>query len=186
MLQVGDSENQYAIDVRHCSSIDLWPLFDVLEEGKIKLIGHNIKYDYKMLYTNFKVQIKNMMDTMIIEQVLNCGRYQYGYSLEKLTNRYLNIKYAKTNQLDLFGNQEYVGMLNKDTRRTFSKIGDKPLTYEQVIYGCKDVEHTLKIYFCQLEKIAESNLSKTVILESAFTRVLAHMELTGFYLDTKL
>ena len=186
MLQVGDTENQYAIDVRHYSSIDLWPLFDILEEKRVKIVGHNIKYDYKMLYTNYQVRLGDMMDTMIIEQVLNCGKYQYGYSLEKLTSRYLDFKYAKTNQLDLFGNQEYVGLLNKDTRGTFSKIGDKPFTYEQVIYGCKDVEHTLKIYFCQLEKIAEANLSKTVILESAFLRVLAHMELAGFHLDTKM
>lgn len=103
-----------------------------------------------MLAQLYDVQLQNVADTMTQELVLTCGNQYSGYSLVKLAEKYLGVKYAKTNQLALFGNNEYVGTLSKDTRKTFRSIGERPFNYDQVFYGLCDVELTFKVYQKQI------------------------------------
>ena len=143
--------------MRELGKTDLKPLFKLFKDSYYRKVGQNIKFDYEMIKANYNVAMSNIMDTMVIEQVLLCGRVNPGYSLERLAKRYLGFSYAKTNQLSLFDNN-LVGLLSKQIRTEFKNIGDKPFTKEQIIYGLADVEFTYKIYIHQLSKVAEHSL----------------------------
>ena len=46
MLQIGDLDNQYIIDVRF---VDIAPLKSILEDKSILKVGHNLKFETKHL-----------------------------------------------------------------------------------------------------------------------------------------
>lgn len=159
MLQLGDDTCQCAIDMREVhDSNAMQSIFNILKDSSILKVGQNIKFDYKQIYQNLGVRLDNVADTMVLEQILHCGKFNYGYSLEKLSSRYLNFTYAKTNQLEMFSDNKHVGTLSKNTRNSFKYIKDKPFTFDQVYYGLTDVEFTYRIYQMQLKKIARYNL----------------------------
>lgn len=139
-----------------------------------------------MLLSNYGIRLNTIHDTMVQEKILHCGRFHWGYSLEKLVGRYLNFKYAKTNQLSLFETGDSVGILNKDLRKSFKRQGEKPFTYEQILYGCKDVEFCYKIYLIQLRLLMEQNLYFLSSIENRYTIVLAEKEYNGMYISPVL
>jgi len=123
---------------------------------------------------------------MLQEHILTTGDIAARAGLDALSKKYLGFSYAKTNQLDMFAsNQDKIGTLNKDTRKSF-KYHKGPFKYDQVYYGCTDVEHTYKVYFKQLPKIAEEGLFKVILLERKYLVVLAEMEYRGFHLDKNM
>lgn len=187
MLQIGDDKVQYAVDTRDFTREEIRNVLKCITDNPhAKVIGQNLKFDYKMLLSNYDVRLRNIHDTMVQEMMLHCGKRFYGYSLEKLSERYLNFKYAKTNQLNLFGSNDNVGILNKALRKTFRNHGDKPFTYDQYLYGCTDVAFTYRIYQKQLNEIARWNLSLCSWLENSFTVALAEMEYNGMYVDREM
>ena len=91
MFQIGTKDIQYVIDTR---DISIEPLRQILEGPTIKVF-HNVKFDYKFIKSNFNIEVENTYDTMLAECVLNCGKDKYGYSLNHLTQRYLEISLDK-------------------------------------------------------------------------------------------
>lgn len=138
-----------------------------------------------MILHLYQVKFENLADTMTQEIIITCGGgpARKRFNLEFLASKYLGIKYAKTNQLDLFGNNEYVGTLTKDTAKTFRSIAQRPFSYDQIFYGLCDVELTYRIYQKQLVKIADDDLFRCALLEHEYLKVLGTMELNGFYMD---
>ena len=163
MLQVGDEHNQFVIDTRYVSII---PLKHILESDIHLLLGHNIKFDYKFLLSNFGIRLRNVWDTMLAECVIHCGKVKPGYSLLRTTERYLGIQ------------------LNKDTRNQFSKLqSGEPYTEEQIEYGAKDVEYLIPIMDKQLDIIRELDLIELIKLENSATLAFAEIEYNGLYLN---
>lgn len=181
MLQVGNVETQYAIDVRCFSKSEIKTLLEGIKKKKI--IGQNLKFDMKMITHHYGIRFKNVADTMLHEVVLECGRLQHGFGLEALSKRYLDFVYAKTNQLGLFGNNANVGVMSKSIRKTFSTLRDKPFNYSQVYYGLMDIDLTSQIYLKQLVRIADDDLFRAVWLEHQTLKVVVEMELNGFFVD---
>ena len=163
MLQIGDEHNQFVIDTRYVSII---PLKHILESDIHLLLGHNIKFDYKFLLSNFGIRLRNVWDTMLAECVIHCGKVRPGYSLLHTTKRYLGIQ------------------LNKETRSQFTKLqSGEPYTEEQIEYGAKDVEYLIPIMNKQMNIIHELDLVELIKLENSATLAFAEIEFNGLYLN---
>lgn len=167
MIQVGNKDKQFVIDYRVTSKEDIALLKSVLEdESKIKIL-HNAKFDYKFLKFYCNISLNNVYDTMLTEKVLHCGKDDYGFSLGKLTQRYLNVT------------------LNKDVRNRFIDLGSNPFTVDQMVYGAKDVEYLIDIYHKQQPDIEFKKLRSVVKLENLAVVVFSEIEYEGLILDTE-
>lgn len=186
MLQIGNSVDQFAIDVRDFNRKEIVDLISYIRDKNLKVIGHNLKFDLKMIVHHYSVILENIYDTMLNEMILTTGLKNVGYSLEALTKRYLFFSYAKTNQLDLFGNNESVGLMTKDTRKQFVQLGDNPFSLQQIDYGLSDIIHTAKIANIQSTRVVDDKLTVVSRLEHKFLLTLVHQELNGFHIDTEM
>ena len=163
MFQIGTPEVQFVIDTR---SHSLEPLKPILESMHILKIGQNLKFDYKFLKI-LGIELENVYDTMLAEQVLNCGRDGVGYSLEALALRYCNKQ------------------LNKAERNKFIGLNRAPFTISQIKYGAEDVEFLFRIRETQLQQAENDELLATITLENNALLALADIEFNGMKLDTK-
>ena len=91
MLQIGDKDHQFVIDVR-CT--DITPLKNIFESEDIIKIFHNAKFDCLFLKSQFELNLRYIHDTMLTERVLKCGR-KMKYSLKALVSNYFNIELNK-------------------------------------------------------------------------------------------
>jgi 3'-5' exonuclease len=148
MLQIGDYDHQYVIDVRDYTYDDLELLFQGLTRPDILLIGHNIVFDLKMLRSNFGLYIKNANCTYVQEKIITNGNQMSGYSLEVLTSKYIRKMY-RSKQMNLYKapieTDDDTIFLTKDIRSNFKFIGSREFTYDEVVYGAYDVKNTFDI-----------------------------------------
>lgn len=158
-LQLGDSENQWFID---CRVVDILQFKDLIE-SKLCIL-QNAKFDYKML-KKVGINLNHIYDTMVVECVLYCGYEKWGYSLDKLCKRYLDVD------------------MSKDVRETFLNHGDKPFTLNQIAYGALDVTYLQKIKEKQLALVKAHDLEYCVDLENEVVKALGDIEYNGMYLD---
>lgn len=159
MLQIGNKERQYVIDVR---TIDISPLSVIFSNSQITKVFHNASFDYKFLrFHGF--EINNIWDTQLAEMVLTTG-LDTSVSLQSLAKKYLNEEMDKT------------------VRTGFNKNTGE-FTVKQIEYGAKDVELLLDIKKAQEVNIVKQDLQSTISLENEFVHVLADIEYNGFYLD---
>ena len=161
-LQLGDSNNQWVIDIRTTNILQ----FKNLLESK-EVIIHNSKFDYKFL-KHAGINLNKIYDTMLAECIIYCGYEKWGYGLAALTKRYLNIE------------------LDKTTRAEFFKIDQgKPFTDKQIQYAALDVTYLHKIKEFQMAKIKEYNLEYCLNLECGVIKALADIEYNGMFLNSE-
>lgn len=165
MFQIGTKDIQFVIDTRF---IDITPLIPILEDPNIVKIFHNIKFDYKFLKRWYNADLTNVYDTMLAEGVIHCGKQAVGYSLNALTQRYLDKE------------------LNKEVRNKFIGLDGKPFNDEQIKYGAEDVEHLIDIREEQLIQIKEYGLERTLQLENKVALAFADIEYNGLEFDQEL
>tara|TARA_R110002051_G_scaffold303115_1_gene371772 strand:- start:8722 stop:10623 length:1902 start_codon:yes stop_codon:yes gene_type:complete len=161
MFQIGTAERQYVIDTR---IISIEPLRAYLEGSAIKIF-HNVKFDYKFIKSNYNIEVNNIYDTMLAECILHCGKDKWGYSLNHLTQRYLEIS------------------LNKEIRNKFIGLEGKPFTSEQICYGAEDVQYLLKIRDIQLIEVHKLDLYALLLLETKASLAFADIEYNGLCFD---
>lgn len=214
MLQIGDVDKVYVIDVRDINQAAMQPLLDYLDyNDNILLVGQNLKFEGKHLKHKYGIRFKNVWDTMLVEINLTNG-LPFKYGLANLAERYLKVR--KDNDLSLFDdlykgkkvtlNDYYLAQnehvlthfevednffIDKSTRLQFVKIGDKPFTKEQVLYGADDITMPLLIRERQLlgRKLPCGEIYNPTIchkIENSFSQVLADIELEGIGFDPKL
>jgi len=165
LVQFGTSKEQFVIDAR---KVNLEPLRVFLEDKTIKKIGHNAKFDYKMVRGSFGICVENLRDTMYAEKLLNMGRKFGGFRLD-----------------DVVKNRLGIGM-EKDVRSTFG-LGYVPtgdFTEAQIAYAAKDVEVLLPLLSHQLHDIVDDGLVDSYLLECAAIPCFGDMEFDGMYLDS--
>lgn len=183
MIQLGDRENIFVIDAR---CVDISILIPLFESKNIQWVGHNLRFESKHLKHTYGVIFKNIWDTMVVEMNLTNG-LQPGYSLAKLSERYLNIKNVEDknlfNQED--EDEEDIVYIDKSTRLGFINIGDNPFTPKQILYGADDIDYPLKIRDLQLKGTFNGTFNpiKLHMMENEFCLVLADIELRGVCFD---
>ena len=157
------------------TDLNLENVFDklrpLLESGKIKLIGQNIKYD-ALIFRRFGINLKNIyFDTMIAESLISPEKNTY--KLDVLSLDYLNYKMIPIEQL--------IG--EKQNQILMNEVAIKDISY----YACEDADVVLQIYQLQSKKIKELNIEKLFYeIEIPLISVLVEIEYNGVFIDEKL
>lgn len=177
MFQLGDEKDQWIID---CRDYSIEPLRKYLENPKILKVGHNIKFDYKVVKVCTNIIMANVFDTMIGEYILSTGinREKGYYSLENTYVRYFNSN-PYGNQLSLFD-----PFTPKSKRNEISKKTIEDFTYAEIFYGKTDVVSTSQVFEKQILRLLEEKLEEVAELENRFVLVLADMEINGMPINT--
>ena len=169
-----DEDGAFYVPVGHASGKNL-PLDHVLEvmrplleDPGLPKIGHNLKYDYKVLAAHGVEMAPLSFDTMIASYLLDPGRRQHGLAalaLEHLNRRMTPIE-------DLIGK------------------GREQLTFDQVStgdaldYACADAEVTFRLASLLGSSVQDEGLEDLMSgIEMPLVRVLARMELRGVAVD---
>ena len=163
LLQIGDTTRQYIIDTRKVNPEPLRPFFD----SEIKKIGHNLKFDYKMLKANHSLEIETCRDTMLAEKIIHNGRKMRGFGLDDCLNAYLRVEVDKTLQKSFIGH-----------RGDFSD--------DQLGYAARDVMYLKPLCALQCKELKADGLGVTWGLECMFLPCLGDMELYGLKLDEEM
>lgn len=204
MLQIGNFEKIFVIDVRVFSDEELKPLIDFLNYNKeVTFIGQNLKFEQKHLKHNYGINLYNVIDTMIQEMCLYNG-INRSFSLAGLAKEYLGVKSvtdfslfdleAKSTLDDEFleANEHLLTpfevadeeQIDKGTRMEFVTIFEKPFTAKQILYGADDILYPLLIAERQRvgRKLPNGDVYKPLSLfklENQMVLVNADMELNG-------
>ncbi len=143
------------------------PLF---ENGKIRKIGQNIKYDIQVL-RNYGINVcGELFDTMIAHYLIN-PELQHGmdYMAETMLHyRTIHI-------------EELIGPAGKQ-QKSMSDLSPT-LVYE---YACEDADVTMRLYDILKPQIADNGMEQLFYeIEMPLIYVLADMEYNGVVLDLK-
>ena len=155
-----DKSVQIVVDV---STINPLLYKEVLEKGF--LIGHNLKYDIKMLFA-VGICPTRCYDTMIAEML----RYlaypvgMYKMSLHEVALRYLNKNIDKS----IRGKINYLGLVT-----------------EVILYAANDVVDLVDIMNLQIQYFKSINAMKALQIECNFTIPCAYYEYCGVKLNDK-
>jgi len=164
-LQLSDENDQYVIDIRH---VDILKFKELIESKKI--IGHNLKFDYKFL-RKAGIILQDIHDTFITEMLIYSGYItsgiKIGYGLDKVTERYCGVK------------------LEKETRGEFFNLTSEPFSQKQIEYGANDVKYLHTIRDKQIKTLQKYNLEYCSNLENNVVLALADMEYNGVYLNAE-
>lgn len=144
----------------------------LLENNALKKVGHNLKFDYKVLKV-LGIELEGMaFDTILAAYLINANS---GLKLEELAFSYLG--YKKLKLLDLFDEKPK----NKNQLNILA-IDPQKLAW----YGAEDADITLRLYKKLLPIIQNNrNYDLLVKMEIPLIPVLADMELTGISLNSK-
>ena len=159
MLQIGDKDHQFVIDVR---STDISPLKYILEDREIVKVMHNVKFDYLFIKSKLSITMQNVYDTMLTEKVIHCGK-NIRFGLKDLLKKHFQVE------------------IDKNIRTTFNT--DQPFTKEQIEYGAKDIEYLIKLKDLQEPLINKYKLNNTVKLENKAVLAFADIEYNGLNID---
>ena len=141
-------------------------LINLINQNSVLCIGHNIKFDMKMLRQDTGVWLKSVYDTMVIESVITSGLGGKYPSLLELVNKYCGVT------------------LEKESRIEFIELNhDSLFTEQQLTYSATDVLYLFDIFSKQIQLATEAGLNKIVALECKVEPVVARMEREGITLD---
>lgn len=160
-LQLGNADDQFIFDARKINMQELKPF---LEDKNYKKVFHNAAFDWKMVKKSLDIDMEAIRCTMYAEQLLNVGRRDSGYGLDKVLEARLDVIMDKTQQKSFVGH-----------------VGD--FTQAQIDYMADDVKYTIPLAKNQIEDLIEDNLTYTWTLECEAIAPFESMSLNGFRLD---
>lgn len=163
MLQIGNSEVQWCIDARYTS---LEPFREIFASKEITKVIHNAKFDLTFLM-RLGFHFERVQCTMLMEQVLTCGRDDMSASLQSVMHRRLELP------------------MDKDERLRFINMQGESFSDSQIVYGCKDIEHLLSIRDLQWKELEGQGLLNVAILENEAVLAFADIEVNGMYVDSE-
>jgi DNA polymerase-1 len=136
----------------------------LLLDPKLRYVGHNAKYDLKVLTRWGLRPVAIHCDTMVAAWVVDSTRYAYG--LDRLAKDYLN-----------YDAVPYAEVVPKG-----ATIADIPLE-RATAYSGEDADLTLRLYHLLSAELDREGLSSLAFeVESPLVEVLADMELAGIRL----
>lgn len=178
MLQIGDEEVQFVVD---CRTVDVSPVFEILQNPKITKVLTNAKYDASVVKTNWNINLRNIRDCMLQNMTIFCGlKQEKGFhGLEGMARYYNVYEFAKeTTDSDNISKNTRVSMMESEIYNA-----------EEIHYGANDVWIPIKIDRKQREiskKLDCFNIdNKLFDLEGNFSAVLADLEVNGMPFNSK-
>lgn len=168
LIQIGlrNGEN-YIINAGKVDKKLITYALKLIRERQILCIGHNIKYDAKVLFHNYHVLIPNLFDTFLAEVIYQAGLTKPYWSLDELVWKYLGLQ------------------MDKEARNSFIDKHDFEFTQKDYEYAEKDVVVLHPIYDQQLQRIRSRGVEKVwEELERPLEPVIALMEYQGVAFDS--
>ena len=165
LIAIGDEADQYVIDVARTED-SIKGLIDYLDNPKIIKVLHNAKFDYKMIKSQFYLDMQNLKDTFLLDCLITQGVLNARHGLGDLLNTYLNITVSKHEQLSF----------------TKMQYGDT-FTEEQIKYAQNDITYLLPLYEFLMQEIKKRNMGLLADLENECVRATGDLELNGIHLD---
>jgi DNA polymerase I-like protein with 3'-5' exonuclease and polymerase domains len=159
LLSLGDDQFQIQVD---CRKVSLEPLKSFLAGPALK-VTHNGAFDLAML-RSVGVRVENVLDTMLIEQVINNGLSSGRKSLADLAIKYVGAELPKAQQ------------------KTFINF-EGEFSNAQVEYARRDILATFWVLLEQLPKIEQRGLQAVTRLECQAVPAFADLHFDGVYLD---
>jgi DNA polymerase-1 len=144
----------------------------ILEDVKIKKVGHNLKYDL-LVMRQCGVEVKGVsMDSMIAAFVLDAGRMQYG--IDRLALDLLGFRKISTDELIGKGRKQ-VSMARVDLEKVAR-------------YACEDADIALRLCDLLEKKLDEMPALRKLCddLETPLIDVLVEMEANGVAIDPQI
>jgi DNA polymerase I-like protein with 3'-5' exonuclease and polymerase domains len=169
LMQIGRPEKVFLIDTR---KVNVAPLKESFFENKdYRKVGHNMKFDYKMMRGSFNIMLENVRDTFIGEKVLSAGLPIYYLSPQHKLDAVLR-KYRVADIQN-----------KKDMQKSFiDHVG--PFSQDQLDYAGGDVEYQLPLLEKQQALMRGMGLWPTFVLECDVLPAFGDMEFEGMRLDT--
>lgn len=177
-MQFGTQDQAYILDCR--------PLHEMLPAEKMfwsqavdnllhsgpTFVGHNLKYDWQMIFQSFGAQLDFPSDTMLREQIIHgvgWGNSRVGLSLLATANRY-EIPVTK---------EEVIWFVDLDQRGEWFD----PFPQEQIDYMEQDVFVPLQIREMQEWKLEQEGMLDVAVIEDEALPAFAFMEYCGCQVD---
>lgn len=167
LLQLEMQDDIFIINVPVIGLDFIRDLINFIDLSNKLVVGHNIKFDVKVLYNITGILLKNLYDTMLGEVLTYNGVGIQYPSLKDLIKKYFNIE------------------IDKDVRETFINFSGN-FSNEQLIYAGLDVKYLRKIREIQLNKLKEQRQLKIENIESRLIAPVCSLELNGVLIDTEL
>jgi len=168
LYQINTGNDIYVVNVGKVAEKLHRYLFELIKDRNIEVIGHNIKFDVKMIYGRFGILLENIFDTMLGEVLAFPG---------------INDPFTKLDTLI----KKYTGHdIKKEIRSSFIGKIDFEFTDEQIEYAAIDVAFLFLVKGKLLEKLEERKQMKVWELERSLEPMVAMMEFQGVGLDRDL
>ncbi|EKD76606.1 MAG: hypothetical protein ACD_43C00050G0004, partial [uncultured bacterium] len=140
----------------------------VLENPAIGKVGHNIKFDYKVLLATSQITVQPIAyDTMLASYVLNPG--SRGHGLDALA--FVEFGYEMMSYTEMVGKGK--------TAQLITEVPIRKLAF----YAAEDADYTWRLYETLRPRVAQAKLEAILQLEVDLIPVLAAMELAGVTID---
>lgn len=176
LLAIGTKQNQMVID---CTTVNVHRVVPKNIED-IEILGHNIKYDLKILKVHYNIHLKKVYDTMNVERKIYQGAGRsvdnpFGmlFGLADVTQR--RLKYLpETMSTKEESRERFIGQ----TRSSYVPID------QDIIYAASDVTYLHDIKAAQEQDIERFNLGFYINnISNPLNLVIANCELRGFVFD---
>lgn len=159
-----DLSGRTNIDKEACKKL----VFDTLAKEDIKIIGHNLKYEYKMMHAIDKKMGNMYFDTMVAAYLINPSRGRY--NMDDLALSYLSYNTIKYSDI------------TDNAKKTLLDVELKDV----VEYACEDSDITFRFYEYFAPLLNTYNLEELFFnVEMPLISVLADMEFDGVYISTE-
>ncbi|GAB68579.1 POM1 [Plasmodium cynomolgi strain B] len=137
-------------------------LREILRNEKVVKIIQNGKFDAKFLMHN-NFEVNNIFDTYIASKLLDKNKNMYGFKLNNIVEKYLNVTLDKQQQNSVWNNS----LLNNN----------------QLFYAARDSSCLLKLYKKLKSEICRENMETVNDIENKCILPICDMELNGIKVD---
>jgi len=167
LIQIATSTETFILNVGKIDKKEIQYLLHLISAKNIEVVGHNIKFDLKMLYHNFGVMPHHVFDTQLAYSFAFAGIGSNKYkSLDFLCRKYLN-----------FG-------LPKDVRLSFVGKTDFEFTEEQLQYADLDARVLLPLHEIMISVLKDQKQFEIFDrIEMPLLPPIVMMEYTGVSFD---
>ena len=139
----------------------------LLEDGSVKKIGQNIKYDYIVFFRQ-GIDVNPIEDTMLMSYVLDAGNHRH--NMDHLSSIHLGHK--------TISYKDVVGSGKK--RLNFDEVSISKATE----YSAEDADVTFRLYKIFYKKLKDEKLMSIYeIFEKPLVKLLSKMEMEGIKID---